>query len=62
MVFLAKCQKMLDLLEKTLDSLAVSSKTKEKIMAFQLKFDFIWATNQNFLEMLTEYSSEKYAV
>lgn len=53
---------MLDLLEKTLDSLAVSSKTKEKIMAFQLKFDFIWATNQNFLEMLTEYSSEKYAV
>lgn len=45
---------MLDLLEKTLDSLAVSSKTKEKIMAFQLKFDFIWATNPNFLEMIRQ--------
>lgn len=52
MVSLVNCQGMLDLLEKTSDALAAASKMKKKIMAFQLKFDCIWAAKQNFLAEL----------
>lgn len=52
MVSLVNCQGMLDLLEKTSDALATASKMKKKIMAFQLKFDCIWAAKQNFLAEL----------
>lgn len=51
---LEKCQRTLDLLEKTLYTPAVSFKTKNKLVAFQLK-KHIWATKQNFLEMLRQY-------